>query len=122
MVGWLVFIAYQPLQVIQWQIHLYTNSQFYFKQFSLASVHSLIVKNISISNYSVYSNSFNSANFVYTLLNVKIVLYIKIQFSVSTVLMSKTVPFQTIQFSISTKFKCKYSLIVKNISISSYSV
>ena len=32
--------------------------------------------------------------------------------------MSKTVPFQTIQFSISTQFKCKYGLIVKNISIS----
>ena len=30
------------------------------KQFSL--VHSLIVKNISISSYSVYSNSYNSAN------------------------------------------------------------
>ena len=30
--------------------------------------------------------------------------------------------FQTIQFSISTQFKCMYSLIVKNISISSYSV
>ena len=45
-----------------------------------------------------------------------------IQFSVSTVSMSKTVQFQTIQFSISTQFKCKYSLIVKNISISSYSV
>ena len=28
------------------------NSQFFFKQFSLAGVHSLIVKNISISNYS----------------------------------------------------------------------
>ena len=36
--------------------------------------------------------------------------------------MSKTVQFQTIQFSISTQLKCKYSLIVKNISISSYSV
>ena len=34
--------------------------------------------------------------------------------------MSKTVQFQIIQFS--TQFKCKYSLIVKNISISSYSV
>ena len=33
-----------------------------------------------------------------------------------------TVPFQIIQFSISTQFKCKYDLIVKNISISSYSV
>ena len=34
----------------------------------------------------------------------------------------KTVPFQIIQFSISTQFKCKYGLIIKNISISSYSV
>ena len=34
----------------------------------------------------------------------------------------KIVLFQTIQFSICTQFKCKYSLIVKNISISSYSV
>ena len=49
-------------------------------------------------------------------------LYKTIQFSVSTVSMSKTVQFQTIQFSISTQFKCKYSFIVKNISISSYSV
>ena len=32
------------------------------------------------------------------------------------------VQFQTIQFSISTQFKCKYSLIMKNTSISSYSV
>ena len=31
----------------------YTNKQFYFKQFSLAWVHNLIVKNISISSYSV---------------------------------------------------------------------
>ena len=30
--------------------------------------------------------------------------------------------FQTIQFSKSTQFKCKYSLIVNNISILSYSV
>ena len=30
--------------------------------------------------------------------------------------------FQTIQFCISTQFKCKYSLIVKNIPILSYSV
>ena len=45
-----------------------------------------------------------------------------IQFSVSTISMSKTVLFQTIQFSISTQFKCKYSLIMENIFISSYSV
>ena len=49
-------------------------------------------------------------------------LYMTIQFSVSTVSMSKIVQFKTIPFSISTQFKCKYSLIVKNISISSYSV
>ena len=49
-------------------------------------------------------------------------LYITIQFSVSTVWLSKTVQFKTIQFSISTQFKCKYSLIIKNISISSYLV
>ena len=34
----------------------------------------------------------------------------------------KIVLFQTIQFSISMQFKCKYGLILKNISISSYSV
>ena len=49
-------------------------------------------------------------------------LYITIQFSVSTVAMLKTVQFQIIQFSISTQFKYKYSLIVKNVSISSYSI
>ena len=49
-------------------------------------------------------------------------LYITIQFSLSTVSMSKTDQFQIIQFSISAQFKCKYSLIVENISISSYSV
>ena len=63
------------------------------------------VKNISISSNSVYSELIQfsiSTDFVYTQLNVK------------------TVPFQTIQFSIRMQFKCKYSLIVKNISISSY--
>ena len=49
-------------------------------------------------------------------------LYIAIQFSVSTVSMSEIVQFKTIQFSKSSQFKCKYSLIVKDISISSYSV
>ena len=34
----------------------------------------------------------------------------------------KIVLFQTIQFSMSTQFKSKYNLIVKNISISNYSV
>ena len=36
--------------------------------------------------------------------------------------MLKAVQFQTIQFSVSTQFKCKYNLIVKDISISSYSI
>ena len=49
-------------------------------------------------------------------------LYITIQFSLSTVSMSKIVQFKTTQFSMSTQFKCKYSLIVKNIYISSNSV
>ena len=49
-------------------------------------------------------------------------LYITIQFSISTVSMSKTVLFEIIQFSMSLQFKCKCGLIVKNISISSYSV
>ena len=36
--------------------------------------------------------------------------------------MSKTILFEIIQFIISMQFKYKYSLIVKNISISSYSI
>ena len=46
-----------------------------------------------------------SIDFVYTQLNVKTVLFQKIQINVSTVSMSKKVLFQTIQFSISTQFK-----------------
>ena len=53
-VGWLVgfydistFVDYLMSNLF------YTNNQFYFKQFSLAWVHSLIVKNIYISSYSV---------------------------------------------------------------------
>ena len=59
LVGWLGFMAYQPLYVIWRQIHFVANSQFYFKQLSLAWIHSLIVKNISISSSLVYSNSSN---------------------------------------------------------------
>ena len=61
-------------------------------------------------------------DFVYTQLKDKTVLYWTIQFSVNTVSMLKAVPFQTLLFNISTQFKCNYSLIVENISISSYSV
>ena len=32
---WFGFMAYQPLLVIQRQIHFYVNNQFYFKPFSL---------------------------------------------------------------------------------------
>ena len=38
------FMEYQPLKAIWCQIHFYIKKQFYFKQFSLAWVHSLIVK------------------------------------------------------------------------------
>ena len=47
------FMAYQPLKVIQCYIHFYTNKQLHFKQLSLACVHGSIVKNVSISSYSV---------------------------------------------------------------------
>ena len=58
-----------------------------------------------------------STGFICAQLNVKTVLYKANQFSVNTVSKSKTVTFQTIHFSISTQFKCKFGLIVKNISI-----
>ena len=38
------YMAYQHLLATQCQIHFYANEQFYFKQFSLAYIHSLIVK------------------------------------------------------------------------------
>ena len=58
---------------------------FYFKQFSLAWVHSLIVKTVLIQliQFSI------STDFVYTHLNVKTFLYQTTQFSVSSVSMSK---------------------------------
>ena len=85
-------MAYQPLNVIQCQIHLQTNNQFYFKQFSLTCVHSL--PNTSL---------FQAIQFSQT------VLIQTIQFSISidcvyTHLNVKAVLFQTIQFSISTRF------------------
>ena len=49
-------------------------------------------------------------------------LYVTIELSVNTVLMSKTVLFQIIQVSTSTQFKCKHGSIVKNIFILSDSV
>ena len=59
LVGWVVkfygistFVGYLTPNLF------YVNNKFYLKQFSLAWVHNLIVKNISISNYSIYSNSY----------------------------------------------------------------
>ena len=65
--------------------------------------------------------SFQAIQFIQTVLIQPIQFSISLDF-VYTQLNVKTVPFQTIQFSISTQLKCKYSLIVKIISISSYSV
>ena len=67
------------------------------------------------------SSQFNcQKHFYFKLFSLFKQIYVTIQFSVSTVSMSKTVQFQVLQFSIGTQFKFKYSLIVKNISISSY--
>ena len=71
-------------------------------------------------SYLTMSTQFNCQKYFYFKLFKH--LYREIQFIVSTVSMSKTVQFQIIQFSKSMQFECKYSLIVKNISISSYSV
>ena len=49
-------------------------------------------------------------------------LYLTIQLSEIQFYCRKAVLFQIIQWSRSTQFKCKYGLIVRNISISSYSV
>ena len=57
---------------------------FYFNLFSLVKV---LIQSVQFSK---------SIDFVYTQLNVKTVLYLIIQFSISTISMSKTVSFQTI--------------------------
>ena len=66
LVGWL-FGCYGISTSVGYLIpntFFFTNNQFYFKQFSLARVHSSMVKNIFISSYSVYSNSSNSKQLV----------------------------------------------------------
>ena len=74
-----------------------------------------------LEQFSLVYVQFNSQKHLYFKLFKQ--LYVTIQLSVNTVLMSeKKVLFEIIQLSISTPFKCKYGLIVKNISISSYSV
>ena len=80
--GCLGFLAYQPLLFIYCQIHFYTNNQFYSKQFSLAWVHSLIVKIFLFQaiqfNQTVLVQTIQfsiSIDFVYTQIIVKTVLY-----------------------------------------------
>ena len=89
----------------------YTNYQFYFKQFSLACVHNLIIKNTSISSYPIYKTVLIQPlrfsiriDFVYTQLNVK------------------TVLFQTIQFCISMQFKYQNSSVSSNSVLHTYAV
>ena len=60
MVGWVYGIS-TCVGYLTLNPFFYAKSQFCFKQFSLAWVHSLIVKNVSISNYSVLSDSSYSA-------------------------------------------------------------
>ena len=65
LVGWLGSLWHINLCIFfNTKSIFYANIQFYFKQFNSAWVSSLIVKNTSISSYSVYSNSSNSANSV----------------------------------------------------------
>ena len=77
----------------------------YFKQFSLAWVHTLIVKNISISSCSFHSNSSNLAN--------------PVQYKYRYY--SPTVKCQNSSISNNSVYR-KYSFNFKNSSISNYSV
>ena len=87
--------------------YLYTNQQFYFKQFSYALVESFILKIYPFQAiqfrqkdfFQTFQFSINAV-FVCTHLICKSVLFQTIHFIVCTVLMSKIVLFQTIQFSI----------------------
>ena len=84
------FMVYQPFQVIKYRIYLYTNKNLYFKQFSSAKVHNLVVKNkfpfsanqLSHTVLIQTTQSSTSVVFVYTELNVKTVLFQPIQFSI----------------------------------------
>ena len=120
---------YVTIQFSESTISLTKTVQFQMIQFNIRTQlkckYSLIVKNISFSSYSILIllTQFSiSTDFVYTQLHVKTLPCQTIQFSVIQFQCQKTVQFEIIHFSISTQFKCKYGLIVKNISISSYSV
>ena len=79
-----------------------------------------MVKNISISCYSVQSSNSNSAHSVQYKYRFCLHRYMSKQFYIKQSSLveiqfqyQKTVLFQIIQFNISTHFKCKYGLIVK---------
>ena len=62
--GWVVCWVLWPINLCRLfnvKSILNVNNQFYFKHFSLAWVHILILKNISISNNSVYNKSDNDS-------------------------------------------------------------
>ena len=59
--GWLGFMAYQTFVGYLMPNPLLCKRSVLFQTIQSEWVHNLIVKNISISNYSVYSNSSNSA-------------------------------------------------------------
>ena len=106
LVGWLVGFYGISTFVGYLMPNLFLCKLFYFKQFSLAWVHSLSKTFL-----------FQAIQFIQTVLIPLIqfsisteVLYQTIQFSVSTISMLKTVPLQTIQFSICMQFKFKYTV------------
>ena len=113
LVGWLVVGFYGISTFVDYFMlnQLLHKLSILFQKFSLAWVHNLIVKNISISTIQfsqaalIQTIQFSiSIVFVHTQIKDKIVLFQTIQFSLSRVSMSKTVLFQTIQFCMSTRF------------------
>ena len=121
-VGWFGFYGISNLGGYLMPNPFYTNKLFYFKQFSLAWVHSLIVKTFlfqaiqSIQTVIIPTIQF-SMSIVFVQKKVKCQnSFQTIQFSVRTVSVSKTVLFQTIQFSISMQYK--YCLLFTRIKMS----
>ena len=92
LVGCLGFMAYQPMQVTQHQIHFMQIVLFQTIQFNMSTQFNcqktFLFQAIQFSQTVIIQFSI-STDFIYTQLNVKSVLYITIQFSVNTVSMSK---------------------------------
>ena len=98
----ILFNAIQFSQTVL-KVQSQCQKQFYFKQFSLALVHSLIVK-----KFLFQAIQFNQTVLIQTIqFNIWIVF-------VNTQLNVKTVLFEAIQFSISTQFTCQNSFISSN--------